>query len=667
MSLSTPRSSASRAPDLTVPATQGTAPVIKFRCLFTHDVRRKAKRWQDGFLRFHTFNKRVMVYDNGGYFIGDLHYRAPEGIQDGDELELDKGVLIQVCETLEQSETDISVLYRNKATTSPPQSNGPPSAARSPAPRPLPSQQASRSLNDLLGIRKTPVPQSRSSYEQRQRQAGTPQYERPAKRQRTASPERTSPSSAQGVVDLSNSPPRNQQSTHSEPRRSSITAVARPQFHTASTGNGASNRFITASSRSSLPAQRDPTSRSQNNTLAQRPVESSETTTSRHSELNQCHPPQPALRNQQRAPISRPQNNTMNQRPVGSIGDITSRQSGLKQTRPPQSVLRDQQDPIPQPQNSSAGIQRPPESNGDITSKQSEPQNPIPQSVSRDLRPSLGPDSPINPLRLTCGNPRRKLMYRESSSARPQGDPEIKFEPTSSDFIISDDELFNEDNLVPNQPQPHLSEPRQIKREEDLDVSFTAAHENNHNLVCDPNLSQSLNNNVPSERLLPQTSTTTGSPSLPSRTGPYLRDSHADQLHVQPQRTLPANANHQNPGISSKFRASFSSNIPPDRQLPQTITPSGLSNIPSRTIPTLPSASFIQPQMPFPRPRSAVLRKSYSDTSAINSFQTRPLTTATNSLLNPATDTTYNSEQGPWTSEALDLFDFWPPGRPKPT
>jgi hypothetical protein len=26
-----------------------------------------------------------------------------------------------------------------------------------------------------------------------------------------------------------------------------------------------------------------------------------------------------------------------------------------------------------------------------------------------------------------------------------------------------------------------------------------------------------------------------------------------------------------------------------------------------------------------------------------------------------------HEERGPWTSEALDLFDWWPPGRPKPT
>ncbi|KAJ0416513.1 hypothetical protein BJY00DRAFT_291433 [Aspergillus carlsbadensis] len=653
MSLSTPRSSASRAPDLTVPATQGTAPVLKFRCLFTHDLRRKAKRWQDGFLRFHTFNKRVMVYDNGGYFIGDLHYRAPESIQDGDELELDKGVLIQVCETVEQTETDISLLYRNKATTSPSQPNVPPTSARSPAPRPLPSQQASRSLNDLLGIRKTPAPQLQPPYEQRQRQVSIPRYERPAKRQRTASPEQTSPSSAQGVVDLSGSPPRNQQTANSEPRQNRII----PQSNMASTGSSALNQSIAALGRPSQLAQKDPTSRPQNNTLIQRPVESSEITTCRQSGTNQHRPSQPTLPDQQRAPISRHQNNTVHQRQVGSIGDTTSRQPGINQHRPPQSILRDQRDPTTRPQNSSAGFQKTPESNGAITSRQSDPQNRPPQSLSRDTRPSLGPDPPINPLRLTCSNPRRKLMYRESSSPRPQSDPEIKLEPTSSDFMISDDELFNDDNLVPNQPQPQSSEPRSIKQEEDLDVSFTEAHTNNHNLVSGSNSRQSTYNSVPSERLLPQNLTTPGPP--PPRTVPWLRHSRTAQRHVQPQRALPANTNHQNPGIGSNSRA-FLYSIPPERQPPQATVPSGPSNPPSRTVPT-------PPLIPFPRPRSAVLRKSYSDPSAINSLQTRPLTTTTNSPLNPATDTTDHSEQGPWTSEALDLFDFWPPGRPKPT
>lgn len=226
--MSTPLSSgAPRSSSLAVPATQNTAPVVKFRCLFTHDIRRKAKRWQDGFLRYHTFNKRVMVYDNTGYFIGDLHYRAPEGINDGDELELDKGVLIQVCEPLERTETDISSLYKNKSQASPSRpGDAPPSSLRSAVPRSsLSSQQASRSLNDLLGVKKTSVPQLPSPYEQRHRQrpASSHQpHERPAKRQRITPEPITS--GQQDVVDLADSPP---------PRRQSASTQSRPNTHPA--------------------------------------------------------------------------------------------------------------------------------------------------------------------------------------------------------------------------------------------------------------------------------------------------------------------------------------------------------------------------------------------------------------------------------------------------
>ncbi|KAL4992021.1 hypothetical protein BDW68DRAFT_184636 [Aspergillus falconensis] len=251
-SAATPRPS-----NLAVPATQNTAPVVKFRCLFTHDMRRKAKRWQDGFLRYHTFNKRVMVYDTTGYFIGDLHWRAPEGIQDGDELELDKGVLIQVCEPLEKTETDVSSLYKNKIHPSPSRPNDVPSSSVRSSSRPLLSQQAPRSLNDLLGIRKTSTPQVRSSYEQRnpQRQNSTHQlHERPTKRQRK-SPERVS-RPAQDIVDLSDSPPRRQgpgagtRQEHSKPQP----AIALPEPSLPTISSAAieparlpSNRLITQS------------------------------------------------------------------------------------------------------------------------------------------------------------------------------------------------------------------------------------------------------------------------------------------------------------------------------------------------------------------------------------------------------------------------------------
>lgn len=214
-SAATPRGTSS----LNVPATQNTAPVIKFRCLFTHDVRRKAKRWHDGFLRYHTFNKRVMVYDTTGYFIGDLHWRQDHGIQDGDELELDKGVLIQVCEPVEQTETDLSTLYGNKKTQESPTQAAEPSPPSFHASAPTRSSifsQQPRSLNDVLGIRKTPVSLSVSPYDERQQQKQKEDNrlasERAAKRQKTTPAEvppeqqpRRSVVNAPVLVDLSDS------------------------------------------------------------------------------------------------------------------------------------------------------------------------------------------------------------------------------------------------------------------------------------------------------------------------------------------------------------------------------------------------------------------------------------------------------------------------------
>ncbi|RAL07988.1 uncharacterized protein BO97DRAFT_480922 [Aspergillus homomorphus CBS 101889] len=111
----TPTTSTQNNP-LLPPPTQNTAPVLKHRCLFTHDTRRKAKRWQDGYVRYHTFNKRVMTYDTAGNFIGDLHWRQDDvGIQDGDELELDRGVLVQVCEAVGRSETDVSFVLNSSS------------------------------------------------------------------------------------------------------------------------------------------------------------------------------------------------------------------------------------------------------------------------------------------------------------------------------------------------------------------------------------------------------------------------------------------------------------------------------------------------------------------------------------------------------------------------
>jgi len=94
-----------------VPHSQNTAPVLEFRCLYTADIRRKQKRWQDGRLKFHTFNKRVMVYDEKSNFVGDTHWKGSLDFQEGEELELERGgILVEVGECIGKKDQDLTEL-----------------------------------------------------------------------------------------------------------------------------------------------------------------------------------------------------------------------------------------------------------------------------------------------------------------------------------------------------------------------------------------------------------------------------------------------------------------------------------------------------------------------------------------------------------------------------
>ncbi|KAF4508860.1 hypothetical protein G6O67_005191 [Ophiocordyceps sinensis] len=96
--------------------TPTTATVLDYMCLFTHDLRRKQKRWQDGRLKFHTFNKRVMVYDDRGNFIGDSHWHSSDALDEGDELELDRGsAIVQVADCTGSREQDLTELLDKRA------------------------------------------------------------------------------------------------------------------------------------------------------------------------------------------------------------------------------------------------------------------------------------------------------------------------------------------------------------------------------------------------------------------------------------------------------------------------------------------------------------------------------------------------------------------------
>ncbi|KAG9700814.1 hypothetical protein KCU95_g1613, partial [Aureobasidium melanogenum] len=204
------------SPNLAVPQTQNTAPVHEFNCLYTHDLRRKQKRWQDGFLRYHTFNKRVMVYDVPRNFLGDLHWTSGDDLQEGDEMTLEKGgIMVQVSERIGTIQTDLSDLLQRKDKTpakNPASSrtlvrHGPPYAAASSVTPRTPHAVSTtpmkhKSLNALLGRSRRPIGKAslptESPYEARIRdlQAAEAQDQREHKRQRLDSPAQVTPMAA---------------------------------------------------------------------------------------------------------------------------------------------------------------------------------------------------------------------------------------------------------------------------------------------------------------------------------------------------------------------------------------------------------------------------------------------------------------------------------------
>lgn len=181
-------------PGLTIPPTQNTAPVFEYRCLYTHDVRKKKKTWHDGSLRFHTFNRRVMVYDDAKNYIGDLHHRESDQLSEGDELRLDKGVLVEVGEQIGRTETDLAPILekaRPQKSSSPPRAplrKLPPTNATTGTPPCLSGRP--KSIADVLGASQGPIGRARlptqSPYEQRQQTMASAQgnQDHPSKRRR---------------------------------------------------------------------------------------------------------------------------------------------------------------------------------------------------------------------------------------------------------------------------------------------------------------------------------------------------------------------------------------------------------------------------------------------------------------------------------------------------
>ncbi|KAF2875220.1 hypothetical protein BDV95DRAFT_457780, partial [Massariosphaeria phaeospora] len=181
-----------------IPASQNSAPVAEYRCLFTHDLRRKQKRWQDGYLKFHTFNSRIMVYDASRNYIGDTYWKDSHAVQEGDELTLDKGIMVEIAEAMGITQTDLTPLLKKSRESPRAKLTGPPvrpfskpsmpSMPASRAPRGTP-QLRHKSLNALLGTPRGPVGKSvamQSPFEARKDKENHGVEVRAAKRQKTA-------------------------------------------------------------------------------------------------------------------------------------------------------------------------------------------------------------------------------------------------------------------------------------------------------------------------------------------------------------------------------------------------------------------------------------------------------------------------------------------------
>ncbi|GAW15432.1 hypothetical protein ANO14919_048410 [Xylariales sp. No.14919] len=173
-----------------------TAPVREHACLFTHDLRRKQKRWQDGRLKYHTFNRRVMVYDERGNFVGDTHWREDYDLADGDDLELERGgIIIQVGECVGSRDQDLSELV-DKRVQEKAQRQAAAAGRRPPVttvttlhvvkPQPQPRKHLHEIIGTPSGHHGRAVLPQESPYEERQQRLPPPQSDgrRPAKRQR---------------------------------------------------------------------------------------------------------------------------------------------------------------------------------------------------------------------------------------------------------------------------------------------------------------------------------------------------------------------------------------------------------------------------------------------------------------------------------------------------
>ncbi|CAG8044164.1 unnamed protein product [Penicillium salamii] len=636
--MSTPSSSARRPPQ----SPQVTAEVLKFRCLYTHDLRRKAKRWHDGNLRYHKHNKRVMVYDDQGNFVGDHHWRSSDEVQDGDEMELDKGVLIEVCENVGTTETDITNLYEKKRSSQGSPQNRElgsqvvrPSTATS-TPRYGGSSQSFRSLNDLLGIKKTPVNPLASPYEQRNSAQAVPRTveQRAPKRQKTSMPNQPteSPRAQSQIIDLTEPASGGNSTKKVNPVVKQITRNSETPIVAAS----ASHQQRPALSKPAHPKRPNPPVATQHSIPASSEVNSSPSLPE--------NGPRPATR---LVPPPRPLNSAS--------------------TPAPPAHTRGPPETYPTPSSTTPSRKEISESIG--TTRVGE------QPHGCESRPQNAPRNPPRPQRPV------PPLSRSSIPATSN----VSITGSSSDGAMPAEAPRPQETLSLNQPAvgcesqvQDAQPPTQPQRRPPVPISSLTTSDTSPSRPLTRRPSPAVSNSVqPTENVPGPSNMPPPSRSLSARSS----ETPSGTLRMgtgKPRRKLMYSA--LLPGASRAPLEKTPSSLPASKEKEPIAEPKESELVFTCYLSSndefMPSSStqFIFDQMldgsGVKPPSNALngrrsvdspLRKSLSDPTTLVGGQHR---TKTSVNVQPIIEEP--KEQGPWTSEALDLFDFWPAGRPKP-
>ena len=108
-------------------ANEQTALVRRYSCLYTPDLVRKAKRWHDGYIRVHHFNRSAVLLNSDYKEVGDQLFLKPARpgstkgsglsdafmLEDGEELSFERHLVRP--ETLEHEAMTVSSTMSVKA------------------------------------------------------------------------------------------------------------------------------------------------------------------------------------------------------------------------------------------------------------------------------------------------------------------------------------------------------------------------------------------------------------------------------------------------------------------------------------------------------------------------------------------------------------------------